>query len=103
MMEMLLQPFEDQRVALTYGKQRGPAEAHFSERQIYDNGLRYEDLVRAADVVVTKPGYGIISEAIANDERYQQRLAELNAMPADGPLGPFLHMIGDNEPVGSVN
>ena len=26
-----------------------------------------EDLVRAADVVVTKPGYGIISEAIAND------------------------------------
>ena len=38
-----------------------------SEQQIYDNGLRYEDLVRAADVVVTKPGYGIISEAIAND------------------------------------
>ena len=38
-----------------------------SERQIYDSGLRYEDLVRAADVVVTKPGYGIISEAIAND------------------------------------
>jgi L-arabinokinase len=29
--------------------------------------LRYEDLVRAADVVVTKPGYGIISEAIANE------------------------------------
>ena len=37
-----------------------------SEQQIHDNGLRYEDLVRAADVVVTKPGYGIISEAIAN-------------------------------------
>ena len=27
----------------------------------------YQDLVRAADVVVTKPGYGIISECIAND------------------------------------
>ena len=27
----------------------------------------YPDLVRAADVVVTKPGYGIISECIAND------------------------------------
>jgi hypothetical protein len=40
---------------------------YLSERQIYDSGLRYEDLVRAADVVVTKPGYGIISEAIAND------------------------------------
>ncbi len=37
-----------------------------SEQQICDYGLRYEDLVRAADVVVTKPGYGIISEAIAN-------------------------------------
>jgi hypothetical protein len=40
---------------------------YLSEQQIHDNGLRYEDLVRGADVVVTKPGYGIISEAIAND------------------------------------
>jgi hypothetical protein len=38
-----------------------------SEQQLSDAGLRYEDLVRGADVVVTKPGYGIISEAIAND------------------------------------
>jgi L-arabinokinase len=37
-----------------------------SEQQLHDDGLRYEDLVCAADVVVTKPGYGIISEAIAN-------------------------------------
>jgi L-arabinokinase len=29
-------------------------------------GLRYEDVVAAADVVVTKPGYGIVSECIAN-------------------------------------
>lgn len=28
-------------------------------------GLGYEDLVAAADVVVTKPGYGIVSDAIA--------------------------------------
>jgi L-arabinokinase len=34
---------------------------------MYDKGYRYEDLVRAVDVVVTKPGYGIISECIAND------------------------------------
>jgi hypothetical protein len=33
---------------------------------IYDAGLRYEDLVRAVDVVLTKPGYGIISECIAH-------------------------------------
>ena len=44
-----------------------PGLLHISEQQVYDNGFRYEDLVRAADVVVTKPGYGIISEAIAND------------------------------------
>jgi len=30
-------------------------------------GLRYADLVAASDVVVSKPGYGIISECIAND------------------------------------
>ncbi len=29
-------------------------------------GLDYEDLVAAADVVVSKPGYGIVSECIAN-------------------------------------
>ena len=37
------------------------------ENTMYDRGVRYEDLVRAVDVVVTKPGYGIISECIAND------------------------------------
>ena len=37
------------------------------EAAIYQRGLRYEDLVRAVDVVVSKPGYGIISECLAND------------------------------------
>ena len=36
------------------------------ERAIYDSGLRYEDVVAAVDVVATKPGYGIISECLAN-------------------------------------
>jgi L-arabinokinase len=31
------------------------------------HGLAYEDLVAAADVVVSKPGYGIVSECIANN------------------------------------
>jgi L-arabinokinase len=44
-----------------------PGVHYISEQQLYGRGLKYEDLVRAADVVVTKPGYGIISEAIAND------------------------------------
>lgn len=43
-----------------------PGLLYISEQKVYDSGLRYEDLVRGADVVVTKPGYGIISEAIAN-------------------------------------
>jgi glycosyltransferase involved in cell wall biosynthesis len=34
-LETLLRPFEDEQIALTYGKQRGPASAHFSEQQIY--------------------------------------------------------------------
>jgi L-arabinokinase len=38
-----------------------------NEEAMYDAGIRYEDLVMAAEVVVTKPGYGIVSEAIAND------------------------------------
>lgn len=29
-------------------------------------GIRYQDLVAAADVVMTKPGYGIVAECIAN-------------------------------------
>lgn len=32
-------------------------------------GLTYPDLVKAADAVITKPGYGIVSECIANGTR----------------------------------
>lgn len=39
----------------------------FDESALYARGFRYEDLVRAADVVVTKPGYGIIAECLANE------------------------------------
>jgi len=44
-----------------------PGLLHVSEQQLDAGGLRYEDLVRAADVVATKPGYGIVSEAIAGN------------------------------------
>ena len=40
--------------------------AQVPDAAIYDAGLRYEDLVRAVDVVLTKPGYGTLSECIAN-------------------------------------
>ncbi len=34
-LERLLEPFADSQVALTYGRQRGPQSAHFSEQQIF--------------------------------------------------------------------
>ena len=42
--ETLLRPFENERVALTYGKQRGPVSAKFSEQQIFHQW--YPDLSR---------------------------------------------------------
>jgi L-arabinokinase len=44
-----------------------PSIATLEEDDIYGRGFRYEDLVRAADVVITKPGFGIIAECLAND------------------------------------
>ena len=39
---------------------------HFAGTAMERADIRYEDLVAAADVVVSKPGYGIVSECIAN-------------------------------------
>lgn len=36
------------------------------EAALYDRGFRYEDVIAAVDVVATKPGYGIVSECLAN-------------------------------------
>lgn len=47
--------------------ERNGALVTVNEEAMYDAGVRYEDLVRAAEAVVTKPGYGIIAEAIANE------------------------------------
>lgn len=38
----------------------------FTRETLAHHDIRYEDLVAAADVVVSKPGYGIVSECIAN-------------------------------------
>jgi hypothetical protein len=40
---------------------------YVDEADMYSAGLRYEDLVAAVDVVASKPGYGIISECVANN------------------------------------
>jgi L-arabinokinase len=39
--------------------------AYLSEQRFDRTGFRYEDLVAAVDVVMSKPGYGIVSECIA--------------------------------------
>jgi L-arabinokinase len=67
-----------------------PQGIHFvEERRLYDAGLRYEDLVHAVDVVVTKPGYGIISECLANDTALvytaRGRFREYDVMVAEMP------------------
>jgi hypothetical protein len=48
------------------GRQLPRGVLEIDEHLLYGRGLRYEDLVAAADVVITKPGYGIVSECIAN-------------------------------------
>lgn len=44
-LESLLRPFEDDQVALTYGKQRGPDSAKFSEQQVFHQW--YPDIGRS--------------------------------------------------------
>jgi L-arabinokinase len=44
----------------------GPPFTHMPDEKLGELGLHYPDLVRAADVVISKPGYGIVSECIAN-------------------------------------
>jgi hypothetical protein len=43
-----------------------PGCAAFDNDHLAALGLRYEDLVAASDAVITKPGYGIVAECIAN-------------------------------------
>ncbi|BCS32885.1 arabinose kinase [Luteitalea sp. TBR-22] len=59
------------RLVLSSGAQHGstdaPADALHADRDRLEAlDLRYEDLVAACDVVVSKPGYGIVSECVAN-------------------------------------
>ena len=51
----------------TPASERNGAFITVNEEVMYNLGVRYEDLVGAAEVVVTKPGYSIIAESIAND------------------------------------
>lgn len=67
----------------------GAGVVHVHEDDIYRQQLRYEDLVGAVDVVLTKPGYGIVSECIANDTALvytsRGRFAEYDVFVRDMP------------------
>jgi len=62
---------------------------HFDMRELASRDLRYQDLVAAADVVVTKPGYGIVSECVANQTALaytsRGRFPEYDVMVAEMP------------------
>ena len=62
---------------------------HVREDAMYDSGLRYEDLVGAVDVVITKPGYGILSDCVANGAAMlytpRGRFAEYDVMVREMP------------------
>ena len=61
----------------------------FTTELLADRGLQYEDLVAASDVVVSKPGYGIVSECIANGPALiytsRGRFAEYDVLVAEMP------------------
>ncbi len=64
-------------------------------------GLGYEDVVAAADVVVTKPGYGIVTDAIAGRTRivYTERgdFPEYPVMVAEmGRYVPAVHLANED-------
>jgi L-arabinokinase len=54
-----------------------------------DGGFRYEDLIAASDVVVGKPGYGIVSECVANGTAFlyarRDRFAEEDIFEREMP------------------
>ena len=51
---------------VTVGATKVVGGTHLEEWELQARGLLYEDLVGAVDVVVTKPGYGIVSECAVN-------------------------------------
>jgi hypothetical protein len=67
-----------------------PAGVQFiDEGHMYASGVCYEDLVGSVDVVVTKPGFGIVTECLANDTAMlytsRGRFVEYDVLVAEMP------------------
>jgi L-arabinokinase len=71
------------------------------ESAIYSAGLRYEDVVRAVDVVITKPGYGIISDCVASGTAIlytsRGRFAEYDVLVREMPKYLRCRFIGNDD------
>ena len=63
---VVLPSFGAYGAALPYDSLRRAGRVTVLDPTRVPDGFRYQDLVAAADVVVTKPGYGIVSECVAN-------------------------------------
>jgi len=72
-----------------------------SRQDLIDLHLRYEDLVAAADVVVSKPGYGIVSECIANGAAFlytpRERFVEHDVLEREMPRFLRCHRFDGDE------
>jgi L-arabinokinase len=86
---LVLSSFAGHGATLPYARLAASGLAVLSPEQVPPAGLKYEDLVAAADVVVSKPGYGIVSECVANRTPllYTSRgpFAEYDVMVAEMP------------------
>jgi L-arabinokinase len=86
---LVLSSFAGHGADLPYERLAAAGLTVISPEQVPPAGLKYEDLVAAADVVVSKPGYGIVSECVANRTPllYTSRgpFAEYDVMVAEMP------------------
>jgi hypothetical protein len=67
----------------------GDSLVRITRRHLADRELKYEDLIAAADAVVGKPGYGIVSECVANGAAFlyarRSRFAEQDVFEREMP------------------
>jgi glycosyltransferase involved in cell wall biosynthesis len=75
-LESLLRPFEDENIALTYGKQRGPETAQFSEQQIYHQWYPDASKLRQATAFCNNAN-AAIRKSLWQQNRYDETLTGL--------------------------
>ena len=75
-LESLLHPFQDEKVALTYGKQRGPDSAKYSEQQIFQQW--YPDISKLAqETALCNNANAAIRKSLWAQNQYDETLTGL--------------------------